>query len=642
MSLLIVSRLLGSMAEWMWYSVATVFAFSLGGVGAVGLIGVASVLPAGLLGPAVGYLIDRYRRERMLTVMLGMRFLAVAFTVVSAAYFPSVAVLVVVATVEGIATLFVRPTSAAMLPSVTTRPEQLVRAYAWLSAAENIGVCVGPLAGGVLLAATTPAIAMSVAAVCALGSAAAVALVRIDAPDLAETMSGSGLRHVASEVLGGARAIGQRDVRAIAVVTVLGFAALGAAEVFVVPLAIDTLGWGEAGPGVLLASVAGGGLLAGVALGAIGGRRLGPWFVLATVVTGLGLVLLAAVPEAVVVLVASAVFGAGAALVTTASQVQIQSLVPLSASGRVLGTLEGVGCLAGAAGVSVAAYLIDRWSVAVSLYVLGTVIVVGAIALAWSVLRTDARVTAARQRIESLDRITLFEPLPNSLRDRLASQLEALEVAAGETVIHQGEYGDEFYVVDEGELDVFVARQYVRSLGSDDFFGELALLADSPRTATVVATTDCRLWTLPRTAFLTILSGFPATGHAIDTVSSQRTVHSPSPAEQAGVLAKVPLFAGLPREIIHDVADSARLCTHDQTSEIFREGDPAGDAYFIVSGCVEMTQGDTVIRTLGEGALFGERAALRPGSARSATATATPGTVLMQLPADRLRTALRP
>lgn len=257
-------------------------------------------------------------------------------------------------------------------------------------------------------------------------------------------------------------------------------------------------------------------------------------------------------------------------------------------------------------------------------------------------LRTDARVTTSRKRIESLDRITLFKPLPNSLRDRLASQLDAVDVAVGDTVIHQGEYGDEFYVVDTGELDVFVARQYVRSLGPDDFFGELALLADSPRTATVVATTDCRLWTLPRNAFLTILSGFPATGHAIEAASGQRTVHTPSPADQAAVLANVPLFAGLPLEIIEGVVDSARLCTHEETSEIFREGEAAGDAYFVVSGRVEMMQGDSVIRTLGERVVFGERGALRPGSARSVTATAAPGTVLMRLPADRLRTALTP
>ncbi|MDG4667936.1 cyclic nucleotide-binding domain-containing protein [Mycobacterium sp. 236(2023)] len=639
-SLLIVSRLSGSIAEWMWYSVATVFAFSLGGVGAIGAIGVASVLPAGMLGPAVGYIIDRYRRERVLALMLGLRFLAVGFTVVSAALFPSVAVLVVVAVVEGIATLFVRPTCAALLPSVTTRPEQLIRAYAWLSASENVGVLVGPVAGGLMLAATTPAIAMSAAALFALGSAAAAAIVRVAASDLPPVIPGSGLRRAVAEVISGTRAIAQRDVRAVALITMLGFAALGASEVFVIPLAIETLGWGDAGPGVLLAGVAAGGLLAGAALGAIGRRRLGPWFVFATLVTGLGLGLTAAVPHAVLVLAASIAFGAGAALVTTASQVQIQGLVPLSSSGRVLGTLEGAGCLATAAGVWAAAYLIDRWSVSTSLYVLGVAAAVGAIALALPVLRTDARVAETRERIEALDGVALFDPLPNSLRDRLASQIEPLDVAAGEVVIHQGEYGDAFYVVEDGELEVYVDRRFVRSLGPDDFFGELALLADGPRTATVRATTNCLLWTLPRNAFLAILTGFPATSQVIEAASSERTAHLPAPADHLTALSQVPLLAALDAETIDAVAGGVTVRRCEHSSVIFRENDFGDDAYFVVSGQVRMERAESLVRTITAGQLFGEYTALRPGTPRSATATATSGTVLLQIPGAPLRAAL--
>lgn len=642
-SLLVVSRLLGSMAEWMWYSVATVFAFSLGGVGAIGAIGVASVLPAGLIGPALGYIIDRYPRERVLVVMLGLRCVAVAFTAVSAALFPSVAVLVAVAVVEGIATLFVRPTSAAMLPSVTTRPEQLVRAYAWLSAAENVGILVGPVAGGLLLAATTPPVALSAAAVLALASTLAVIGVRVEASHVAQSVTGSGLRHAVAEAASGARAIGERDVRAIAMITILGFAAMGAGEVFVVPLAIDILGWGEAGPGMLLASIAAGGLLAGAALGVIGRRRLGPWFVIATLTIGLGLAILAAVPEAIVVLVASVTFGAGGALVTTASQIQVQSLVPLAMSGRVLGTLEGVGCLATAAGVWVTAYMIDRWSVSTSLLVLAAFIAAGAVVLAWSVLRTDAEVTTARQRVDSIDKVALFRPLPNSLRERIATQIDTVEVPSGEVVAYQGEYGDEFYVVEDGRLDVSVGGKYVGTLGPDDFFGELALISDTPRTATVRAASDCRLWTLPRNAFLTILTGFPATGQVIDAASTARGAQLPEPADdRPTALARVPLLAGLPSDAVDAIAAAATSLNYEENSVVFRENDPAADAYFIMSGEVLVEQAGVIIRTLGPGVLFGERGALRPGTTRSATATALSNTVLLQIPGERLRTAVAP
>ena len=182
---LIVGRLLAATAEWMWYTVATVYAFTLAGVGAVGAIGVASVLPAALLSPALGYVIDRFPRERVLASMLALRFVALTVAAVSAAFFPSVPVLVAVAVVEGIATLFIRPTTAALLPSVVQRPEDLVRAAA-LGAADNVGVLVGPVSGGLLLAGTTPGIALATAAALALGSFVAVSRVRVDAADLVQ------------------------------------------------------------------------------------------------------------------------------------------------------------------------------------------------------------------------------------------------------------------------------------------------------------------------------------------------------------------------------------------------------------------------------------------------------------------------
>ncbi|HEY6646960.1 MAG TPA: hypothetical protein VI217_07715 [Mycobacterium sp.] len=86
-------------------------------------------------------------------------------------------------------------------------------------------------------------------------------------------------------------------------------------------------------------------------LGIIGERRLGPWFVGAGVTMGIALALIGAAPIALVVIPASIALGAGSLLVETASQVQVQALVPLSAGGRVLGTIEGFGYLAVAAGV---------------------------------------------------------------------------------------------------------------------------------------------------------------------------------------------------------------------------------------------------------------------------------------------------
>ncbi|MEI6254212.1 MAG: MFS transporter, partial [Mycobacteriaceae bacterium] len=611
------------------------------GVGAVGLVGVASVLPAGLLSPALGYIIDRYAGERVLTAVLTLRFLAVAFSAVSAAFFPSVAVVVVIAVAEGIATLFVRPTTAALLPSVTARPDDLVRAYAWMGTAENIGILIGPVFGGLLLATATPAVAMTTAAVLALVSAIAATRVRVDFTKLTEVTPATGFRQVYADVIDGVRTAGGRDVRAVVLVTVLVSAAVGASDVFVVPLAIDLLRWGDAGPGILMAVIAAGGLLSSFGLGVIGQRRLGPWFVIAGITMGIGVTVMAAAPQPVAVVAAIMAFGAGGALVTTASQVQIQSLAPLSASGRVLSTLEGLVCLALAAGVSTTAHLIERWSVRQSLLVLGAIILMGTVLLAWAVLRVDAKVATARERIATLDRIELFAPLPNALRERIATQIECVNVVAGQVVIYQGEYADTFYLVESGELEVSVDGQHVRHFGPDDFFGELALLADTPRTATVRAATDCHLWALPRRAFLTVLTGFPATGHVITAASAQREGQLRAAAYDGhGALARAPLLAALPADTVAVLETSATDVRCETATVLFCEGDPADDAYYVVEGQVQFEQDGAIVRTLGAGLLFGERAVLRPGRTRSATVTAAPGTVLLRLPGDKLRAAV--
>jgi CRP-like cAMP-binding protein len=382
-------------------------------------------------------------------------------------------------------------------------------------------------------------------------------------------------------------------------------------------------------------------LVAGVVLGIIGERRLGPWFVGAGVTMGIALALIGAAPIALVVIPASIALGAGSLLVETASQVQVQALVPLSAGGRVLGTIEGFGYLAVAAGVWAMTQMIEVWSLRTSLLALAAAGLTSTVALAWALLRADAKVTQTREHVSALDGIELFAPLPNVLRERIATQLETLDVAPGDVVTYQGEYGDSFYVVEMGTLEVFVDGRQVRSLGPNDFFGEVALLADTTRTANVRATTDCRLWALPRRAFLSVLTGFAATSHVITAASTERQAVMPAAAnDRDDTLAQVPLFAHLARDTVRDLAAAATTARFELPTIVFRENDSADDAYFIVAGQVEFGHAGERIRTLGAGMLFGEGAVLRPGTTRAATATAAPGTVLLRIPGEQVRAAV--
>jgi CRP-like cAMP-binding protein len=124
---------------------------------------------------------------------------------------------------------------------------------------------------------------------------------------------------------------------------------------------------------------------------------------------------------------------------------------------------------------------------------------------------------APSEDLDRIDRVPMFAPLSLATKERLAGKLIHLSVAAGERVIRAGDAGDRFYVVDSGELDVEVDGRH-KTIHADDYFGEIALLRDVPRTATVTASTASQLCALQRTDFLAAVSGHAAAesaGHAV-------------------------------------------------------------------------------------------------------------------------------
>ena len=106
--------------------------------------------------------------------------------------------------------------------------------------------------------------------------------------------------------------------------------------------------------------------------------------------------------------------------------------------------------------------------------------------------------------------------------ERLARAVLPVDVAAGATVIAEGEPGDLYYVVRGGELDVSIEGIPILRLGPGSGFGEIALLRSVPRTATVVAASDARLYALERDHFLDAVNGSHASREAADLVVDSR------------------------------------------------------------------------------------------------------------------------
>ena len=112
-------------------------------------------------------------------------------------------------------------------------------------------------------------------------------------------------------------------------------------------------------------------------------------------------------------------------------------------------------------------------------------------------------------KAQALGRCPFFQGLSRSELIELAKLTEDLEVAEGKVLTREGQSGSEFFVIVDGEVSVKKDDQEIRTLGSGDFFGEIALLEDTPRTATVTAKTPLRFFVLTRQAFRSMLAHQP-------------------------------------------------------------------------------------------------------------------------------------
>jgi CRP-like cAMP-binding protein len=128
----------------------------------------------------------------------------------------------------------------------------------------------------------------------------------------------------------------------------------------------------------------------------------------------------------------------------------------------------------------------------------------------------------AEEPLELLRRIAIFAELPEPLLERLASGATSISVAADGVVVERGEVGNHFYAIESGTAGVELDDGTTRELGPGDFFGEIALLRDVPRTATVRALEPLHLFAVERDEFLTAVSGHDPTLTATENLVNSR------------------------------------------------------------------------------------------------------------------------
>jgi CRP-like cAMP-binding protein len=125
-------------------------------------------------------------------------------------------------------------------------------------------------------------------------------------------------------------------------------------------------------------------------------------------------------------------------------------------------------------------------------------------------------------KADALGACPFFQGLSRNELLEIAKVTEDLEVDAGKVLTREGQSGSEFFVIIDGDVSVTKAEQQIRTLGPGDFFGEIALLEDTPRTATVTAKTPLRFFVLTRQAFRSMLAHQPELERKVLTALEER------------------------------------------------------------------------------------------------------------------------
>ena len=512
---------------WVFFVALSVYAFEAGGATAVGAAALTRMVPAGLAAPLAGVLADRRSRRDVLLAAVGSRALILAAIGAAAAASAPLAVVLVLAALFTVVATAHKPAQASLLPSLVETPQQLAASNAVWSAVDNGAFLVGAVLSGALIASTSMSAAFLLTA--GLFALATVPIAQIPRDPVPEFRAAAQRVRPLEDMVDGFHEVG-RDHRLRLVVGVLAFSTMveGAIDVLVVLVAIDMLGLGGAGVGWLNACWGFGGVIGGVAaLGLLRRGRLAAGLSVGGLLVGLPLMLIAAtesVPVAVWMLVA---LGIGYALIEVAGLSLLQRLPSNDLLGRAFAVVESSYWITTGLGAMLAPLVVNLIGLRDSLLVVGACLPL-LVAFRWHALAVlEAGIRVPERPFKTLRAVEMFAPLPLATIENVSRRVDAVEVHAGETVVREGEYGDRFYMVVEGELDVSCERGDYPSVAPGDVFGEIALLQDVPRTATVTARDECLLYALDRESFLCAVSSHVSATNAARRVASERLARVP-------------------------------------------------------------------------------------------------------------------
>jgi MFS family permease len=506
----------------------SVYAYGVGGEEAVGLIILARLIPAALAAPFAGLLGDRFRRERVLLVTNLSRILLVGAAALGVFLDVTPTVVYVLAIAATVAYTPYRPAQAALTPSLARSPDELTAANAVAGGVSSLARFVGPALAGFLLVIASSGVVFLLTALLLVASTVFLLLIRAETVE--RPRGEIEAPTIVSEVLAGFRAIGtQPALRVMIGLIAAQHAVAGAVQVFIVVASVELFGLGTSGVGILNSAIGVGAFVGAIiALSLTGARRLSPAFMLGIILWGLPLIVLGFWSAAALAILLFGIIGVGNSIADVSGLTLVQRAVPDQVLARVFGVIQMLMLTAMGLGAAAAPVLISQFGLE------GAIVATGAFlpVLVLLVGRKVARIDAAAERpdlddLRILGMVPIFAPLPGMTLEHLAGRLVPLRLEPGTIVVREGDPGDRFYIVAEGTVEVSEYDRPIGELSAGGYFGEIALIRDVARTATVTTKTQTVLYALDRDDFLAAVTNHAPSAEAAEQVVSSRLAGIP-------------------------------------------------------------------------------------------------------------------
>jgi MFS family permease len=512
--------------DWAYGVGVAVYAYDRGGPTAVGLLAVIRYVLMAAIGPFASVLGDRYPRK---LVMVGSDSVRAVLVIVAALLIAGDANqywVYALAVLTSICSTPFRPAQASLLPELARTPGELAAANVASSTIESVAFFAGPAIAGLLLAVASIPTVYAFNAATFAWSALLVLGIRTpraeeaEAPANGEPESPVGFLTEASA--GYREIIGSRDLRLLIGLYGAQTVVAGASVVFDVSIALDLLDIGNSGYGYLGAVLGVGGLIGGfVALVLAQRGHLARDFGVGVFFWSAPLLLVAVWPTIAAAAIMALVLGLANSVVDVNAFTILQRIAPKETMSRVFGAMESAVIGTMALGALLMPLLIETIGLRWGLVVIGASVAT-LVLFATAGLRRIDTTALVPEGLELLRGVSLLSLLPEPTLNRLARALERVEAAPGDVVIREGDAGDRFYVIEEGTVEVTKEGRHVAPLGPGDFVGEIALLRDIPRVATVTATSPVVLQALDRSHFIPAVTGQGDFSEAAEATMSSR------------------------------------------------------------------------------------------------------------------------